>query len=602
MFIDVETGGAVALALGTVAAVVWANVDFTSYERLWSTHLSVRLDDHAVTLTLREWVNSGLMACFFFVVGLEARRELDIGELRESRRVALPVLAGVGGMLAAVGLFLAVNAGTSEAHAWGAAMSSDTAFALGVLAVVGPPIVERLRVFVVTVLVVDDVVALVVIAAVYSESVSFAPLVVTGALFLGLLALRAAGVRSGIVLAAFGVAMWFTVLESGIDPLVVGLVMGLLAYAFPPPREDLERSTEQFRQFREQPTPQLQRQARASLERAISPNERLTVLWHPWTSFLVVPLFALANAGVQLHASFLHDALTSRVTLGIVVAYVIGKPLGMSLTTAVLTKGTRGRLQAPVGWGSVVGAGAAAGTAFTLSLLIATLAFPASELPQAKVGVLATLVLAPLLSWLVFHGLELLPTRVRARALLGTSSSIVDLALPVDPDRDHIRGPTDGAVTLVEYGDFECPYCGRAEPAVRELLRDFTDLTYVWRHLPLDDVHPHARVAAEAAVAAGEQGRFWEMHDLLLVHQDALRLQDLTGYAEELGLDVPRFTDEMRRRAHAARVTSDVESADLSGVTGTPTFFVNGRRHHGAYDLEALSTAVRAAGAKSLVG
>ena len=156
-------------------------------------------------------------------------------------------------------------------------------------------------------------------------------------------------------------------------------------------------------------------------------------------------------------------------------------------------------------------------------------------------------------------------------------------------------------MTLVEYGDFECPYCGQAEPIVRELLAGFGDVRYVWRHLPLNDVHPHAQLAAEAAEAAAAQGAYWEMHDLLLGHQDALRHADLLGYAEQLGLDVRPLLADLREHTGAGRVAADVDSADLSGVSGTPTFFVNGRRHHGAYDIETLSAAVRAAGAQAFI-
>ena len=171
---------------------------------------------------------------------------------------------------------------------------------------------------------------------------------------------------------------------------------------------------------------------------------------------------------------------------------------------------------------------------------------------------------------------------------------------PVSED-DHAQGPRDARVVLVEYGDFECPYCGQAEPVVRELLRDFAEVRYVWRHLPLNDVHPHAQLAAEAAEAAAVQGAFWEMHDLLLDHQDALRPPDLMGYAEQLGLDVDRFSNDLRERAGAARIAEDVDSADLSGVSGTPTFFVNGQRHYGAYDIYTLSAAVHAAEARALL-
>ena len=156
-------------------------------------------------------------------------------------------------------------------------------------------------------------------------------------------------------------------------------------------------------------------------------------------------------------------------------------------------------------------------------------------------------------------------------------------------------------MTLVEYGDFECPYCGRAEPVVRELLRDFGDVRYVWRHLPLNDVHSRAQAAAEAAEAAAAQGAFWEMHDLLLEHQGELRPGDLTGYAKRLGLDIERFTDDLNKHSGAARIAEDVDTADLSGVSGTPTFFVNGRRHAGAYDIETLTLAVRTARARAAI-
>ncbi len=213
---------------------------------------------------------------------------------------------------------------------------------------------------------------------------------------------------------------------------------------------------------------------------------------------------------------------------------------------------------------------------------------------------LSAAVLAALLSWLVFGATSLLPVKLRARLLVGPAEAIVDLSVDVDPERDHIRGPADAPVTLVEYGDFECPYCGRAEDVVRELLSDFGDVRYVWRHLPLTDVHPRAQLAAEAAEAAAEQGAFWEMHDLLFEHQDALRPSELEGYAGALGLDADRLAEELRSHAHAARVADDVDSADLSGVSGTPTFFVNGRRHHGAYDVAGLSASVRAARARAL--
>ncbi len=600
-FLRTETGSAAVLVAAALVALVWVNADSASYERVWNTVLAIRVGGHGISEDLRYWVNSGLMTFFFFVVGLEARRELDLGELRERRRVVLPVAAGVGGMLAAVAIYLAANAGRPSAHGWGVAMSTDTALALGMLAIVGPRFPDRLRAFMLTVAVVDDLLALAVIGTVYTEHLAVRPLLVAVALLPAILISRRLRVPHGPVKAVLGTATWVALHESGVDPIVAGLALGLVVYASPAGRADLERATDLFRLFREQPTPELEREARLGLRSAISPNERLQQLFHPWTSYVIVPLFALANAGIAINGGFLSRAFTSPITLGILIGFVVGKPAGILGASWLLTTLSGGRLRPPVGWAALAGGGTIAGIGFTVSLLVANLAFHGAQLEEAKLGVLSAAICASLLTWLVFRATALLPRRLKIRALLGTSETIVDLDTPVDPERDHSRGPDDAPVTLVEYGDFECPYCGRAEPIVRELLSDFGDLRFVWRHLPLSDVHPRAQAAAEAAEAAAEQGAFWEMHDLLLDHQDALRPPDLVGYAEEIGLDVERFRDDLRRHAGASRVTDDVDSADLSGVTGTPTFFINGRRHYGAYDVDTLSAEVRLARARAAI-
>ena len=599
VFLRTETGGAAVLLAATVAALAWVNVDASSYRSLWETRLSIELGGHGISLDLREWVNSGLMTFFFFVVGLEARREFDLGELRERRRFALPLLAGIGGMAVAVAIYLVVNAGRPSVHGWGVAMSTDTAFALGLLALVGPRFPDRLRAFMLTVVVVDDILALVVIALVYTDEVTVSALLVALGLFGVVLLAKLLRVRVGLVYFALGAAIWVALLESGVEPIVVGLAMGLLAYAYPVARSDLERATERFREFREQPTPELARSVRVGLRAAVSPNERLQLLYHPWTSYVIVPLFALANAGIAIDPAFLERGLTSPITLGIFLGYVVGKPLGILGSAWLLSRSSRGRLRPPVGWAAVAGGGTIAGIGFTVSLLVATLAFGGPQLEEAKLGILSAALGASILTWLLFRATAVLPRSLRARALLGTAEPLVDLYIDVDPGRDHIRGPRDAPVTVVEYGDFECPFCGRAEPVLRELLREFGDVRYVWRHLPLNDVHPNTQLAAEAAEAAAGQGAFWEMHDLLLAHQDALGWRPLIDYAERLGLDLERFTTDLREHVGAAKVAEDVDSADLSGVSGTPTFFVNGRRHYGAYDIGTLSEAVRAAGARA---
>ncbi len=493
-FLQTETASATLLLVAAVGALIWANVDTSSYDRVWQTRLSVHVGQAALSMDLRGWINSGLMSFFFLVVGLEARREFDIGEFRERPRIILPVLAGLGGMLGAIGLYLAINAGRTSAHGWGVSMSTDTAFTLGLLALLGRHAPERLRGFILTLTVVDDIVGLVVIATVYTHRLTVAPLVIA----IGVMALAALAaslrIHYGLLYFALAAASWVALVESGVDPVVVGLAAGLIAYAAPPARSDLERTSDLFRDFREQPTAGMAKQLRAGVRTAVSPNERLQQMWHPWTSFLIVPLFGLANAGISIDTAFLAQAYTSPITLGIVIGYVVGKPAGIMTVSALVNKLTRGRLRPPVGWVAALGGGTLAGMGFTVSLLVASVAFTGVQLKEATLGVLTAAVVAALLTWLVFQMANRLPSPLRSRALLGQSPAIVDLADPVDGDRDHIRGPADADVTLVEYGDFECPYCGRAEPVIRELLSDFGDLRYVWRHLPLNDVHPRAQI------------------------------------------------------------------------------------------------------------
>jgi len=600
-FLRTETGSASVLAGATVAALLWANISLSSYVRVWSTELAVSVGRSGMTLDLREFVNSGLMALFFLVVGLEARREFDVGELRVRSRLTLPVAVGLGGMIIPISIYLIANAGRPSAHAWGTTMATDTAFALGALALVGRRLPDRVRTYLLTFSVVDDLAGIAIIAIVYSGQIKVGPLL-AGIGFLAVVVLiRARGVRYGPAYALIGIAAWVAFFKSGVDPVVVGLVLGLLSYAYPATRTSLEQASEAFRMFREQPTAELAQSARDVVRTAISPNDRLAQLFHPWTSYVIVPVFALANAGIVLNASFLARAYTSPVTLGILIGYLAGKPIGTAGCAWLVTRLSHGRLRPPVGWGAVVGAGAVAGIGFTVSLLIASLALSGDALAEAKLGILSAALGATSLTWVIFQAVNRLPSRPRLRALLGTSEVITDLVVPVDDGRDHIRGPEKAPVTVVEYGDFECPYCGLAEPAVRELLRDFGDVRYVWRHLPLTDVHPHAQLAAEASEAAAKQGAFWELHDLLLEHQGALAMRDLIGYATSLGLDPERFTADLRKHVGAARVAEDTDSADLSGVSGTPTFFVNGMRHYGAYDIETLSKAVKLALARAKI-
>jgi Na+/H+ antiporter NhaA len=601
-YLQTEVGSAFVLVAAAVVGLAWANLPGGWYETVWTTRLSIHLGSWAVTEDLRQWINDGLMTFFFFVVGLEVRRELDMGELRERRRVAVPVMAALGGMVTPALIYLAMNAGGPGARAWGVAMPTDTALALGVLALVGPRFPQRLRVFLLTLVVVDDIASLVVIAFAYTRDLSLVALAIALALFGVVYLLRFLRVWRGPGYFVVAVALWAAMLASGVHPAVAGVALGLLVTAYPPRRQRLERAVSLTRLFREQPTPEFARSARLSVDAAISANERLQYLLHPWTSYVIVPLFALANIGVVLRGDVLASAIRSPITVGVVVGLVAGKMIGISGSTWLATRPRFGMLPLTVPFPQLVGASAIAGIGFTVSLFIADISLDGQRLQEAKIGILTAAIVASLLGWGLFQVIGHLPRTLLIRSAAATVPLPEELASPVDLERDHVRGPGEAPVTLVEYGDYECPYCGRAEPIVRELLQTFSEeLRYVFRHLPLADVHPHAELAAEAAEAASAQGRFWEMHDLLFADQNALEPADLRRRAGQLGLDVDRFWDEVRSRAYARRVTEDVRSADESGVAGTPTFFINGLRHQGPYDVDTLSAAIRLARHRSKV-
>jgi Na+/H+ antiporter NhaA len=594
-----ESMSALVLVVAAVTAVVWATWWPAGYHEVWSTTLRVDLGGRTLGMDLQSWVNSALMTVFFLVVGLEARREFDLGDLRDRRRVLAPLLVGVAGAAVPVGLFVAMTNGTGQGRAWGVAMSTDSALALGFLALLGSRVSDRVRAFVLTVSVVDDLLALAVIATVYSNRVSVPALLLAVLALVVFMLMRRSSRGSAVLLSLVGAVAWLATWRSGVDPVVVGLFIGLSSSAYPPARGSLERLTRQFLSFREQPTPGLARMTANGLRSTLSPNARASLVFRSPAFFVAVPLFALANAGLDLRAGSVREAVTARLTVAGVVAYVVGKPLGLLLATALGRLLSRGRVAAPLGWAALLGTGTVNASAFTVSLLVSDLVFTtpgqADELVQVKVAVLGASVAAACLTMLVFAGTSVLGARARARAVDGPAVPVVDLDVPVDPVHDHVRGPVDASVTLVEYGDFACGYCGLAEHVARAELAHDDDLRFVWRHLPLDDVHPTARLAAQASEAAAAQGQFWAMHDRLLNHQDRQGLEDLVEHARALDLDVERFVTDVEGGAHAARVDRDVQSADLSNVAGTPTFFVNGRRHHGAYDQASLRAAVTAA-------
>jgi Na+/H+ antiporter NhaA len=593
-FLKTESGGAVVLLVATVAALVWANSPWgAGYDAFWATELVFRLGDFELNHDLQGWVNDGLMAVFFLLIGLEVRREFDMGEFRERRRLAVPVIAAIGGMALPILIFLAIVRDPDASRGWAMVMATDTAFAVGVLALVGRRSSFRLRTFLLTLVIVDDVAAVTVIAVAYTADVNLPALAIGIGLLAVMAVLRGRGFQRSEVYVLLTLGTWLAASTAGVHPTVAGVAVGLLTSAYPPTRASLEVATGTARAFRQRPTPDLARRATRSITMTLSPNERVQHALHPWTSFVVIPLFALANAGLDLSPELLGSAFESPLVLGIIGGLVVGKAVGIPVGAWLASRPWLGGAPLSVGWPSLIAASAVAGIGFTMSLLIAELSYMGPLLEQAKLGILAASTVAALVSIALFYGVSMLPSAWLSRAEARTSLPLPDLTEPVDPVRDHVRGAADAPVTLVEYGDYECPHCGRAAPGVKELLRTFDgQMRFVFRHLPLPDVHPNAALAAEAAEAAGAQGAYWPMHDRLLAEQDALQLADLVRYAAELGLDTARFERDLASARYAPRVAQDVNSAEEAGVAGTPTFFIDEVLHRGGYDRASLEEAV----------
>jgi Na+/H+ antiporter NhaA len=583
-FLGTEAAGAVVLLGATLVALAWANSPWSgAYVHLLETPISVTVGGDGLTMDAHHWVNEGLMTVFFFVVGLEVRRELALGELTDRRRIVVPLVAGVAGLLTPAAIYLAMTAGTPATAGWGVVIGTDTAFLLGALAVVGPRMSTQLRLFLLTMTVADDILAVTVIGVAYADDIHVPSLVVAAVSVVVLVALGRAGVWQASPYVAVVVVLWLATLRSGLHASIAGMAAGLLVPA-PAARRDLvEDAARAAKAFRQSPLPSVGRTAQRGIERAVSVNERLQEALHPWTSWVIVPLFALANAGVDLRGGVLADALRSPVTWAVVLGLVGGKALGISLGSLGAVRAGWGRLPQGVGPGQVVGGAALSGIGFTVSLLIAELAFGRSPMrDQATVGVLIAAVLATALGWVAFR---------YAAWRLGerTAELPTTLAVPVDPARDHVWGRPDAPLTVVEYLDVECPFCGKVTgvaAALRERFGD--DLRYVVRHLPLPDVHPHAEQAAFALEAAAAQGRFDDMLRTLFARQDRLEPEHLVEQAASLGLDVDRFLADMADERVQARVREDVAGAEASGARGTPTFFLNGRRHVGPYDAATL--------------
>jgi Na+/H+ antiporter NhaA len=578
-----NTAAALLLAF-TLAAILWANSPWAeTYWALLDTHVGFTFGDNTVELTVKHLINDGLMTFFFFIVGLEVTSEFAIGELTDRARAGVPVVAAIAGLTVPAVIFLLFNASGENARAWGVVISTDTAFLIGAVAIIKPKYPARLRIFLLTLAVVDDIGALCVIALFYSDRIDVVALVIAVVLIIAIALVRFLPAARGPAYALLGFALWVALSMAGIHPTLAGVVVALLIPVFTPDRRQVEETVAVIRAFRQSPNSQYARAATRGLRESISINERLQTDVGPYVSFLVLPLFALANAGVRLDADSVTAALRSTLTWGIVTGLVIGKFIGITGATWFMQRTGLGLLAPGLTLRRVAGGAALSGIGFTISLFIVDIAIAEpTRQDQARVGVLMASVIAFLAGWAIFRITDFVspPEPVGLK-----------LIRPVDPDRDHIRGNPDASLTLVEYGDYECPFCSRATGSIDEVRAHFgEDLRYVWRHLPLERVHPRAFDAARAAEAAGLQGKYFEMGIQLFEHQDDLEWSDIYRYAVAIGCDIERFDHDVRVDPSKVlhRVQDDAQDAELMDLNSTPTFFVNGKRHKGPWDSASL--------------
>jgi NhaA family Na+:H+ antiporter len=384
------------LAAAAVIALVWANSPWAaSYQDLWTTELTVELGSHAITEDLRHWINDGLMTLFFFVIGLEIKQELTNGQLTKPRDAAIPAAGALGGMAVPALLFLAFNLGGAGANGWGIPMATDVAFAVGVLALLGNRVPAELKVLLLGLAIVDDVGAIVVIAAFYSDGLDGRWLAAAAVGLVAVVVLRRARVRFLPVYVIVGTGVWFAMFESGVHATIAGVALGLLAPARAfLPDVDADRIADELSADQTVTAAEV-RDISFRVRESVPVTERLQNLLHPWTSYLIVPLFALANAGVAMSADSLRDAASSPVTLGVVVGLVLGKLVGVAGAIALASRLGIGRLPEGVTTRHVVGIAAIAGIGFTVSIFVAGLAFDDPLLAdQATIGVLAASLLA----------------------------------------------------------------------------------------------------------------------------------------------------------------------------------------------------------------
>jgi len=405
-FLRIEAAGGILLLLATITALVWANSPWSdSYHEILETHISIEIGDLIhLDESVLHWINDALMAIFFFVVGLEIKRELVVGELKDPRAAALPAIAAIGGMLVPAGIYVAFNSGGAGFDGWGIPMATDIAFAVGVVSLLGNRVPSSMKVFLLTLAIVDDIGAIAVIAIFYTDDFSSGWFLVAMAAILLVVLMRVVRIWWTPAYVVVGSFVWLAVFESGIHATIAGVILGLMTPAIPLKSEAEERDIDDVvrRAVRGDASAPVVRRANFELKEQVSVVERLEDTLHPFSSYIIIPIFALANAGVMLSGDTIGDAVTSPVTLGVVFGLVVGKLVGISFATFLAVKSGVASLPRAASWIDVVGLAAIAGIGFTVSLFITGLAFDDPLIAdEARLGILVASTIAAVLGTLI---------------------------------------------------------------------------------------------------------------------------------------------------------------------------------------------------------
>lgn len=577
-FFHSETYAAFALISATLIALLWANFGGESYSHFWHTEAGFDIAGMSLHFTFHEWVDEGLMTFFFFMVGLDVRRDLTLGELRNPRNAILPAAAAIGGLLIPALIYIFMSRGSGFEGAWGTVISTDTAFALGMLALIGPRNAPRLRAFLLAFAVIDDIGALSVIAIFYTEDLNVQALgfVALGLLVIWLLARWGVWRSSPYIVA--GIFTWYAMYSSGIHATLAGVLIALLMPVYATRRADADEASRIFDIYRQTPIPVVAVTARDTLAKSIPLNQRLSDFLPGYVNYLVVPLFALANAGIVVTADSFSAAMGSAVTWGVIAGLVLGKLLGVVLGAGLVFWLLPSTRQPGLDLPRVAGIGALSGMGFTISLLVANMAIDDPVVQtQARMGVLLATGLALLLATIIFRlGDRFVPLEAAEGDVL---------ARPYDPETDHLYGRVDAPIHLVFYRAYNPSHAnqtGKAFLRTMEEMEESHQVAFTLRHKATEGISLYIALAIEAATAQGLYSPFLFEVIRGVEENPNFDCEGVREVARKVGVDVEEMDRRIQSGADLAKVERDRQDLPEELVESDDViFYINGRRFDG---------------------